>query len=230
MTAINKNLSNNCQDCKSFSISVFCSLHNEGLETLNQQKITHHYKSGDVLFHSGDTANGLYCVVSGTVKLEREDSQGKTQMVQVYKNGDMIGYRSLFSDETTLTSAVAVEPTEICFIPKKAVFSLVKDNPDLSLKFLTRLSNDFRMMEIRLQRANHQPATERIAESLLFLRENFESKKWTRKEIADWAGTTTETVIRTLADFEAEGLIEQKGRGIVITNRLKLLEKASISI
>ena len=71
---------------------------------------------------------------------------------------------------------------------------------------------------------------ERIAEALLFLRENFQDKNWTRKEISEWAGTTTETVIRTLADFEKEGLIEQTGRLITISKRDKLLAKARISV
>jgi CRP-like cAMP-binding protein len=59
--------------------------------------------------------------------------------------------------------------------------------------------------------------------------ENFNDKNWTRKEIAEWASTTPETVIRTLSDFEGEGLIEQKGRTIRILNRAKLLEKSKIT-
>jgi CRP-like cAMP-binding protein len=123
-----------------------------------------------------------------------------------------------------------VEEAEICFIPKTAIMELVHRTPDLAKKFLMQLSHDFHMVEQRLKRVTSHSASERIAEALLFLRENFNGKNWTRKEIAEWASTTTETVIRTLADFEEEGLIQQKGRLITILQRAKLLEKCKITL
>jgi CRP-like cAMP-binding protein len=70
-------------------------------------------------------------------------------------------------------------------------------------------------------------ASERVAEALLFLQENFANQNWTRREIAQWAGTTPETVIRTLAQFEKENLIHQKeGRHIEIINRDELKVRA----
>lgn len=151
-------------------------------------------------------------------------------MVQIYGPGAVLGYRALFSSEPYQSSAIAVEEADVCFVPRNTIFDLVKREPDLALKFLMQLSNDFRMIEQRLQRISSYSASERIAEALLFLRENFDGKNWTRKEISEWASTTPETVIRTLADFETEGLIEQKGRSIKILDRSKLLDKAKISI
>ncbi|MNL55757.1 transcriptional regulator FixK [compost metagenome] len=72
-------------------------------------------------------------------------------------------------------------------------------------------------------------ASERIAEALLFLQDHFKHQNWTRREIAQWAGTTPETVIRTLAQFEKEGLIDQSdGRSIRILLKEKLQERAQI--
>jgi CRP-like cAMP-binding protein len=71
-------------------------------------------------------------------------------------------------------------------------------------------------------------APERIAEAVLFLKENFADQSWTRKDIAEWAGTTPETVMRTLADFEEEGLIAQIGRKIEVRNKRALLDRANL--
>ena len=69
-------------------------------------------------------------------------------------------------------------------------------------------------------------ATERIAEALLFLQDQFATQIWTRKDIAQWAGTTPETVIRSLAQFEKEGFLDQSdGRLIRVINAGKLKEK-----
>jgi len=72
-------------------------------------------------------------------------------------------------------------------------------------------------------------ASERIAEALLFLQDHFSHQNWTRREIAQWAGTTPETVIRTLSQFEKEGLIDQTdGRSIRILSKEKLRERADV--
>ena len=219
-----------CEDCGSRSQSLLCSLKGEDLKLIDDAKFHQQFKTGQSLFYAGNPASGIYCIVSGTVKLEIQDGEGKTQITQVYSAGGMIGYRALFTEEPYLSSAIASEPSEVCYIPKNTIMDLIQKKPDLAMKFLIQLSEDFRMMETRLHRISSNPAPERIAEALLFLRENFEDKNWTRKEIAEWAGTTTETVIRTLAQFEEEGLIEQKGRIISILKRDVLFKRAKISI
>ena len=219
-----------CNECATRSQSLLCSIKDNDLTTIDDAKFHQHYKAGQNLFYSGNPALGVFCILSGTIKLEVQDEEGKTQIAQVYTKGGMIGYRALFSEDLYLSSAIAVEQTELCFIPKTTIMELIKKNPDLALKFLKQLSDDFRMMETRLHRVSSNSAVERIAEALLFLRENFQDKNWTRKEISEWAGTTTETVIRTLADFETEGLIAQTGRLITILKRDKILVKAKISV
>lgn len=219
-----------CNQCQSRAYGLLCNLGEKELSQIDAAKFEQKFKPGQNLFYTGNAASGIYCVVSGTVKLEMQDESGKTQIVQVQGAGALIGYRALFSDQPYVASAVAVDPVHVCFIPKTAIFQLVKDNPELALQFLGQLSEDFRAMELRLQRASNNSAPERIAEALLFLRENFEEKNWTRKEIAEWAGTTPETVMRTLADLEAEKVIAQTGRKITILDRAKLLERAKIFV
>jgi CRP-like cAMP-binding protein len=218
-----------CSNCESRSQSLFCSLKKQDLDFIDQNKFQTRQKAGQYLFYAGNPGTGIYCVTSGTVKLEALDENGKSHIVQIFNDGSLIGYRALFSDEPYQSSAIVVEDAEICFIPKATIMDLVSKTPDLAMKFLMQLSHDFRLMEQRLKRVSSHSAAERIAEALLFLRENFHDKNWTRKEIAEWASTTPETVIRTLADLEREGLIEQKGRSIKILNRAKLLEKSKIT-
>ena len=197
---------------------------------LEEAKVHHHFRTGQYLYYPGNRATGVYCILKGKIKLEMDSDSGKTQIVQVVSEGGVVGYRSLFSDEPHLTGAIAVDQVEVCFIPKAAIHELLEKNPKVAMNFLSLVSKEYRTMETRLQHASTHSASERIAEALLFLRENFEDKNWTRKEIADWAGTTPETVIRTLADLETQGVILQKGRGIQIKNRMELLKIARIQL
>jgi CRP-like cAMP-binding protein len=141
---------------------MFCSLNDKDLTTLSECKTDHLFKAGQILFYAGNKATGIYCIQSGSIKLEKLDESGKTQMMQVYGAGDLIGYRALFSDEPYLSTAITLEKTSACFISKDAIFELIKNNPDMALKLLSQLSNDFRMMEVRFQRAISQNASERM--------------------------------------------------------------------
>lgn len=217
-----------CSTCKSRHKGVLCDALPASISLIENTKNYHSFKTGHVLFEAGHLANGIFCIVQGTVKLEALDSDGKTQIAQVYSKGSMIGYRALFTEENYVTTAIAVEDLEVCYIPKKTVFEIISKDPELALKFLVQLSRDFKMMESRLFRIYSRSANERIAEALLFLRENFEDKNWTRREIAEWAGTTTETVIRRLAEMEKQGMIRQEGRKIIILKRDEVLEAAKI--
>jgi CRP-like cAMP-binding protein len=223
------NRGHSCEHCQSRERSLFCELKEQQLDFIDQSKFQSRYKPGQYLFYAGNPATGLFCVTSGTIKLESTDPSGKSHLIQIFSAGSIIGYRALFSGEPYQSSAIVNEEAEVCYIPKATILELIQKDPPLALNFLMQLSKDFRLMEQRLQRVSSYSAAERIAEALLFLRENFHEKNWTRKEIAEWASTTPETVIRTLAEFEAEGLILQKGRSIQILNRNRILERARIS-
>jgi CRP-like cAMP-binding protein len=217
-----------CGDCGARKKNVFCDLPEAGVQLLDQSKVVNHYKRGQTIFYSGNFPAGLYCVNGGVVKLEAPSESGNGHILRVAQEGDMLGYRSLFADESYQASAVVQEDATVCMIPKQAVMELVEKHPNIAIQFLTRISKELRQAEDRFRGAVDKAAPERIAEAVLFLKENFADQSWTRKDIAEWAGTTPETVMRTLADFEEEGLIAQIGRKIEVRNKRALLDRANL--
>lgn len=205
---------------------MICSGGPEISDALNKGKVIHHLAQGEVLFHIGEEPKGLYSIASGLMKLESTSSQGAAHTLRILGPGGSLGYRSLFANEKYHSSAVAMEPTEICFIPKALVFKFFHEHPEVAMKLLCHLSKDLKVAEDKWLDQMDKGAGERIAEAIVFLQDHFQHQGWTRREIAEWAGTTPETVIRTLAQFEKEGLIDQtSGRQIKIINREKLKEK-----
>jgi CRP-like cAMP-binding protein len=222
------NKSRDCKSCESRTDSVFCSLPDEAIEILNNSKITNVFKKGQFVFYSGNFPSGLYCINSGVVRLESTGATGNNHILRVVRGGGILGYRSLFAEEAYEASAIVHEDAQICLIPKHAVLELLKKHPDVGLKFLSYVSKELKAAENRLCGQTDKNASERVAEALLFLKANFQDQNWTRREIAEWTGTTPETVMRTLSDFESEGYLELKGRKINIINRDALLEKANL--
>ena len=221
--------STDCKNCGSRKTNVFCSLPDAALELLNKSKVLNHFKKGQYIFYAGNFPSGLYCVNSGVIKLESAGSSGNNHILRVIQSGGILGYRSLFAEEAYDATAVVHEDAEICHIPKTALSELLSKYPEVGLKFLAHVSKELKSAENRLCALTDKNAAERIAEAVLFLKNNFASQNWTRKEIAEWAGTTPETVMRALADFESDGIVELKGRKINILKKDTLMERADLA-
>jgi CRP-like cAMP-binding protein len=215
-----------CNLCDMRESSLLCSSP-DVLLLVEKSRVTCRFKAGQNIFYMGNEPLGLFTIQKGLVKLEVSSSTGAAHTLRIIGPGGTLGYRSLFADEPYHATAIAVEDCDLCFIPKSDVMNIFKNHPQLAMKLLTHISKDLRLAEEKWMDQMDKGASERIAEALIFLQDHFTHQSWTRREIAQWAGTTPETVIRTLSQFEKEGLIDQQeGRSIRILKRDKILEKA----
>jgi CRP-like cAMP-binding protein len=214
-----------CNTCKN-SKDFFCNLSDSEKQSLSEKKGDNFYKKGQVIFYEGNHANGLYCLFEGKVKLTKLGKDGKEQIIRFSKDGDILGYRSLLSNEPYHATAMALEDSYICMITKDKFLQIVEDNPKLSLKVIQLLSKDLKGAEQHLIDVAQKTVKERISESLILLKNTFGylidgqtlNVTMSRAEIADMAGTTTESTIRTLAQLQEEKLIKLEGKTIVISN------------
>jgi len=224
-----------CSECGNKS-SIFCALSKDEKDELSTNKGSNYYKKGQAIFYEGNQSHGLYCVYKGKVKLSKLGENGKEQVIRFAKTADILGYRSLFSNEPYQATATALEDSYICHLSKDKFMGLMKENTSLSWNTMQLLSNDLKSAEQHLINIAQKTVKERIAEALLLLQTTFgfmEDNKsinviLTRSEIADIAGTTTETTIRTLAVLSNEGFIELKGKRIIIPNVITLTRVAGI--
>jgi len=225
-----------CSECDIEGNGILCALSNDSKDFLSERKGDNFYKKGQAIFYEGNHANGLFCIYDGKVKLSKLGDDGKEQIVRFAKTSDILGYRSLLSDEPYHATATAMEDCHVCLLSKDKFMQLMEKDPKLSLSVVQLLSKDLRGAEQLLIDIAQKSVKERIAEALLLLKNTFgylEDGKtigasMTRSEIADIAGTTTETTIRTLAQLSKDGLIELKGKKIIIKDFPRLVSEASI--
>lgn len=217
-----------CQSCEHKLESVLCNQREDLREKLDAVKVPCEFKSGQVIFYAGNEPLGLYSVQSGLVKLEVNNQNGDAHTLRLIGPGGLLGYRSLFANEKYHATAVALRDVQLCFIPKAEVLAICSSQPDVMMRIMGLMSKELRQAESRWMDQVDKGASERIAEAVVYLNDHFYQQTWTRREIAQFAGTTPETVMRCLAQFEKDGLIEQSGRDIHIKQRLLLMEKAGI--
>ncbi len=225
-----------CPECDVQGKGILCSLCTGSKEFLTEQKGSNYYKKGQVIFYEGNHVNGLYCIYQGKVKLSKLGEDGKEQIVRFAKASDLLGYRSLLSDEPYHATATAMEDCYVCILPRERFMNLMERDPQLSLSVIQLLSKDLKSAEQLLIDVAQKTARERIAEAVVLLNKTFGTEEdnetidvnLTRSEIADIAGTTTETTIRTLSQLHQEGLIELTRKAIKIKNLKKLILTAGI--
>lgn len=225
-----------CQHCQSRYKSVLCELNDKELSEINSSKGCTTYKKGETIFHEGSIPHGLHCINSGKIKLVKLGEQGKEQVVHLAKDGDVLGYRSILSEENYSASAVCLEDSSICFIPKNVFTKMLDSNGGFSLKIMKELSAEVGEARKTMLNLAQKPVRERVAEALLFLKQTYGLEKdnqtlnvsLSREDLANIVGTATETVIRFLSEFKNDNLIELDGRKIKLLNLPKLSQTANL--
>ena len=225
-----------CQHCQARFKSVFCNLNEAEIVALNDDKGCSNYQKGQVIFHEGTFPHGLFCVNKGKIKVSQSGDEGRDQIIRMSKEGDILGYRALLSGDKYSCSATAIDDCSICFIPKNIFFSLIEKNANLSKEILILLSHDLKNAVHKITELAQKPVRERLAEALLFLKETYGFEKesmvlnvvLSREEIANIAGTATETAIRLLSEFKQDRIIELTGKKISILNLPLLVKTANI--
>jgi CRP/FNR family transcriptional regulator len=225
-----------CTECTVSSNGVFCSVSEKNLGILDQARGSNFYKKGQTIFYEGNHTNGLFCIYSGKVKLSKLGENGKEQIIRFAKTGNILGYRSLLSNDTYHAPATAMEDCHVFLLSKDRFMEILESDPKLSMNIVQLLSNDLKSAEQLLIDIAQKSVIERISESLVLLQKTFGyvnggktiNVALTRSEIADIAGTTTETTIRTLVQLDKEGIIKLVDKKINILDLQKLIQRAKI--
>lgn len=226
----------NCATCNSRLHSVFSVVEPEYIQDLNDHKSCTTYKKGQVIFSENGLPLGLFCVNSGKIKLSTSGPDGKEQILRLVKGGDILGYRALISNDRYHCSAVALEDCSICVVDKNYFMKLAMENVPLCRALFKKISDDLKKAEEHIVSLSQKNVRERMAEALLFFKATYgyESDNQTlsvqlsREEIADFVGTSTESAIRLLSEFNNDKIIELSGKKIKIINPDKLSKTAHL--
>ncbi len=225
-----------CQYCAHRFTSVLCKAKSEFLEEINLQKVCNTYKKGQVIFHEGAYPFGVYCINEGKIKLSHLGDDGKEHITRLLKGGDIMGYRALLSGDRYGSSAIALEDTQVCFVPKDLFVHALKHDAGLAFEMMKMLSDELHKAEVKITHLAQKPVRERLAETLLFIKETYGFEqdgttlnvRLSREEIANLVGTATESTIRLLSEFKKDGIIDLDGKRIRIMKVKDLVRTANL--
>lgn len=209
---------------------------NDYLKFKNSQKKVF-FDKGKLIFNEFETAQGVYFISKGTVKLAKCGAYGKDQILRFIKEGDFVGYRSLLIGEDFQAKAETMSDVEATFIPGDLFLHLLETYPKLSFTMLQKFAYELGESSNTITFLAQKTVRERLAEILLLLEqklgtdpEGFITVSLTREEMANLIGTATESVIRLISEFKNDKLIETEGKNIKIINHDKLMKVGHIEI
>ncbi len=200
------------------------------LQSLSEHHESRFYRRNETIYKEGSMPHGIYLLLKGKVKTFRTHELGKDLITALYADGQFFGYLSLMEEQPYADEAQALDDSEVCFIPKEEFYALLLRNQAVSKQFIRLLADELEQKEEQLIKLAYNSVRKRVAEALLKLEERFAQAdeehfhmNISRENLANLAGTATETTIRTLSDFRDEHIIAIKGSQISILNRQKLV-------
>jgi CRP-like cAMP-binding protein len=213
----------NCEQCIVRQFNSLKSLTKEELIRISGCKTSKTIKKGQLIFDEGENVNGVYCIREGICKLTKLSANGRDQIVKLVVKGDLMGQRSLVSEEVTNLSATALSEMEVCFIPKHEIMADLHKNSNFTFDVLQHMAKDLREADNVIVNMAQKSVRQRLAEALIYIHRTFGTTDegmlrviLSREDYANIVGTATESVIRILSQFKKDNLITTKGKQIRI--------------
>lgn len=179
------------------------------------------------IFNRGDPARGLYILLSGQLKLGVSSPQGIEKVIKLVSPGESFGEAVLFLEREFPVYAQVTQDAKVLLVPKQVIFLLLESDPSVARKMLAGLSVRMHQLVQDIEMLSLQSCTQRFIGYLLQISANAEdvgnvTLPATKATIASLLNLTPETLSRTMAKLQQQGLIVVHGKEIVIPDVSRL--------
>ncbi len=216
-------------DLKDFRI--FSDLKPKDLENLKKSVRRISYGRGEIIFQEGAPAFGFYLVFEGMVKLVKRSTRAKSQILKIVGPGEILGETTLFDKGSHNAYAKTLEPVVVGFIERGDFFYFLEHHPKTIFRLYERLSEELKAFQNKLAERSYSSSKERLARLILLLGKS--GVELSRAELAEMAGVSSKTAIRTLSELESRGIIAIESRKIKILREdylQKIMEPFSVEL
>jgi CRP/FNR family transcriptional regulator len=211
-------------------MEIFKRVPAPAMAELERHAVEKRYNKHDPIFLEGDSAEHVWFVKNGHVKAVNHTTGGRCQTLCMVGSCGMFGTCCSFGAERYLCNSVAETDTTVVAIPMARFMETMAKYPMLGTSLVASLSQRLRRSK-ETQSFDQEPVETRILHILVNLVEEFGNTiPLTRREIAEMAGTTVETCIRTFSKLEDEGLVSSTRGKITVKDTRVLNERIEGSL
>ena len=183
---------------------------------------------GEAIHYRGDEPEGMYLVITGSVRISVLSAQGREALLSIMEAGAWFGESSLFDGLPRAYDAKAQVDTLLLIVPKAELELLLAKRPALYQNIVKLLCQRIRLSLVLLETQALLPLEGRLAQRLLLLAQDGQHVhvKVSQEDLSQMLGTTRQSISRVLTIWQHEGLIVRRYKGIELLNIGLLREKA----
>lgn len=187
-------------------------------------------KKGQQFIIEGAPVNGLFFICEGKAKVLKTGIYGREQILRLVGEGEIVGHRGFGTKDRYGISASAIEDVVLCNLTNEVLEKMLLEIPSLTYDLMLFYAEELNRSENKVKAFAQMTVREKVIDTLLYIDRKFGRNpkgffkiQLSRKEIADYAGTTVEQVIRVISALKKEGLLQALGKqiGIIDTSQLK---------
>jgi CRP-like cAMP-binding protein len=208
-------------------VPIFSDLPQETLEKISKIGTNRTYKKDSVILMEEDAGSALFVIVRGKVKIYRTSNDGREVILTYLTDSDFFGEMAILDGMTRSATVIASEDSELFIIQRDDFLNLLKDHPEVSIALLQELTKRLRAADMKIKSLSLKDAEGKVATVLLQLADDIGvikqgiveiEKLPLQQDLANMAGTSRETISRTLHSFAKKGLVELDGSKLKIMN------------
>lgn len=219
----------NCTSCINENCFIKKHIHLAQMKNYLDKKRSFICKKSQQFIIEGAPIQGLYFIYKGKVKTVKTGIHGREQIVRLTKDGDTVGFRGFGTSKRYHIGAYTLEDTTLCNFSNEDMLDMLHTIPELTFDLMLFYAEELNKSENNIRKIAQMNVRERVIDTLLYIYRKFGQVNGvialdlSRKEIADFAGTTDEQVIRVISSLKKESLIKSVGKkiGLININKLK---------
>jgi CRP-like cAMP-binding protein len=180
-----------------------------------------------------ESGSALFVIIKGKVKIIRNSTDGREVILTILDESDFFGEMAILDGLTRSASVIALEDSELFIIQRNDFVDLLKIYPEISIALLKELTGRLRAADMKIKSLSLRDAEGKVATVILQLADDMGKirhgiveieKLPLQQDLANMAGTSRETISRTIHSFAKKGLIELEGSKLRILNYEKFKE------
>ena len=217
-----------CAVCEIRNSVLFSGLSGHELDTILQPIDNLHVPQHARLYEKDTAAPNVYTVRSGLIKLRVDLPNGCQRIVRLLRPGDVAGMETLVGERYHHT-AIALQDSDVCRIPREVVLQLDKTNPSVHQALMQRWQHQLNQADHFITALSTGPAEARMARLLITLgcTDTLPETMPSREDMGALLGITTETASRIMAEFKRRGLVQSDKGNFVVCNHIGLIQLAN---
>jgi CRP/FNR family cyclic AMP-dependent transcriptional regulator len=205
------------------TLPIFEMLDDDSLRPLTRVAVLRHVPRHTVVLNAGDCTDNIYFVLSGALKVQISDQEGREVILSMLGPGELFGEMGVLDDHPRSATVLAVEPSDVVVIGQADFKRCLAENPDVSLFIMRNLTKRLRLADRHIESLALLDVYGRVARLLLEAAEDVDGRKVvthkiSKQDIAKMIGASREMVSRVMRDLLAQGLIQERAGQLILVD------------